>query len=87
MTWEDLVNKERASQDRKYGEQNHNPATWMLILLEQVGGLAQVVLAPFQPGGSNFSYKEQTEIELIHVGAVVKAMWESGVRQGWLKKR
>lgn len=41
----DEILAERRSQDRKWGEQNHAPAVWMLILGEEVGEAAEEVRA------------------------------------------
>jgi NTP pyrophosphatase (non-canonical NTP hydrolase) len=35
------VAAERARQDAKWGEQNHHPAIWMAILLEEIGEAAK----------------------------------------------
>ena len=85
ITFEGLVSLERSRQDRKWGEQNHNPFVWLAILGEEFGELQKAILE------YNFAdyYKEPTkeiETELIQVTAVAKAMWECGKRNGWLDK-
>lgn len=57
---------ERARQDAKWGEQNHDNFTWCAILMEEVGEAAQAALHD-QFGGS---HKGTLLIELIHVAAV-----------------
>lgn len=76
MEFEELVNQERKAQDAKWGEQNHQPPFWYVILGEEVGEIAEAIL---EWG------KKDLETEIIQAAAVLKAMWESGKRDGWIK--
>lgn len=38
------VLEEREAQDKKWGEQNHDPCVYLTILMEEVGELSQAVL-------------------------------------------
>lgn len=80
--FDDLVSKERERQEVKWGEQNHQPAPWLSILMEEVGELASAVNC-FEFGLEKQRVFE-LEKELIQVAAVAKAMWESGKRNEWL---
>ena len=42
--YNDLVALERLNQDKKWGEQNHNPSEWLAILVEEVGELSTAIL-------------------------------------------
>lgn len=66
------VQIEREKQDTKWGEQNHSPADWCMILGEEVGEVNKAALeAKF--GGKNLrEYRK----ELIQVAAVAIAMVE-----------
>jgi NTP pyrophosphatase (non-canonical NTP hydrolase) len=56
---------ERERQDRKWGEQNHDPLVWLSILGEEFGEVSKAVLEANAP-----AYRE----ELIQVAAVAMAM-------------
>jgi len=75
MEFEELVDKERAYQDKLWGQQNYQPEKWLVILMEEIGEMAQEMLGCSQ---------EAMEIELIQCAAVLKAMWESGKRNNWI---
>lgn len=79
--FEQLVRNERSDQNTKWGEQNHEPAWWLAILVEEVGELAKAILETEQ--GSIVPTKD-IETELIQIAAVAKVIWESGKRRGWL---
>jgi len=67
------IRAEGWSQDRKWGEQNHDPSVWLAILTEEVGELAQAMLADrFAAGepGMHDSHHVSMEIEAIQVAAV-----------------
>ena len=81
MRFEDLVDEERDRQDRKWGEQNHEPYFWLAILVEEAGELARAMLENIKWG---HNHAEGIEEELIQVAAVAKAIWESGKRNSWL---
>ena len=67
------VRDERNRQDEKWGEQNHENETWMTILAEEVGELAQEVLR--DKFGKNSHYAEM-RAEAIQVAAVAVAFVE-----------
>jgi len=85
LTFEEQVALERLRQDNKWGEQNHLPEQWLVILMEELGELSKALLEE-----EIFCHTYPTdnprriENELIHITAVAKAMWESGKRDGWL---
>ena len=79
MSFEELVDKERIYQDKLWGEQNHEPDKWLVILMEEIGEMSKAVL---DMPASNV--ESEVERELIQCAAVLKAMWESGKRNGWL---
>jgi NTP pyrophosphatase (non-canonical NTP hydrolase) len=70
---------ERARQDEKWREQNHEPAVYLAILAEEVGEVAQEVLRAKFGGKSLDSYRA----ELIQVAAVAVAMVECLDRDKW----
>lgn len=57
---------ERARQDAKWGEQNHNSYTWLAILMEEIGELSQAALHDEFGGKAAGTVRA----ELIHVAAV-----------------
>lgn len=67
------IRNERRSQDQTWGEQNHTPEQWMVILTEEVGEACRAVL---QRRSRNY------RTELIQVAAVAQAAIESYERQG-----
>lgn len=83
MYFEEVVEREREAQESKWGEQNHSPAVWMLILSEEMGELSKAFLDHYRKTTSYNLYSLQAEKELVQIGAVVKAMWESCKRNGW----
>ena len=64
----DLIKKERESQDKKWGVQNHNIFKWLAILGEEVGEANKSALEN--------NYQEIIS-ELVQIGAVTVAMIES----------
>lgn len=68
------VKAEALAQDAKWGEQNHDPEIWLSILTEEVGELAQAMLADrFDTGRDeklHGSHHVSMEIEAIQVAAV-----------------
>ena len=75
-----LVMAERIRQDGKWGEQNHDPFTYLTILLEEIGEFAHDALENrFRPTA------QETEIieEAVHVAAVATAMVECILRDKW----
>ena len=65
---------EGMKQDHKWGEQNHDPAVWLAILTEEVGELAQAILADRFDSGRDEklhdSHHVSMETEAIQVAAV-----------------
>jgi len=59
---------ERASQDVRWGEQNHHPPKWMVILGEEYGEVCKAILEYDMP-----NYRK----EMIQVAAVALAAVES----------
>lgn len=81
MNFDTLVNEERGRQESKWGEQNHSPYFWLVILMEEIGELSKAVLE----NDGQFRHPDRDiEKELIQSAAVLKAMHESGVRSGWI---
>lgn len=66
----DEIKKERVKQDVKWGEKNHAPADWLMILGEEVGEVSKAALE------AKFGSKTLTEYreELVQVAAVAVAM-------------
>jgi hypothetical protein len=64
---------ERYKQDQKWGEQNHNPADWLMILGEEFGEASKAALeAKFVHNDGGRRYRK----ELVQVAAVAVAMIE-----------
>lgn len=61
------IQDERRRQDRKWGEQNHEPFKWLAILTEEVGEAAQATL---------WDNRNMIRSELIQVAAVAVAAIE-----------
>lgn len=68
---------ERDRQLKKWGEQNHPPYTWLAILSEEVGEMAQAMLHTEFGGYA----KGKTKEEAIHVAAVALQFVEYLIRQ------
>ena len=68
------IEAEGMRQDAKWGEQNHEPEVWLSILTEELGELAQAMLADrFDTGRDeklHDSHHVSMEIEAIQVAAV-----------------
>ena len=70
---------ERVRQDRKLGEQNHDPFTYLTILMEEVGETSQAALeARFGKGTI-----EHLREEAVQVAAVALALVECLDRAKW----
>lgn len=65
---EDDIRLERAKQNAKWGVQNHNPARWLAILVEEVGEVAKAIVED-----RSFDVRN----ELVQVAAVAVAAIES----------
>lgn len=74
------VMAERARQDAKWGEQNHDPFTYLAVLTEEVGELAQAALHARFGGPA----AEGLRTEAVHVAAVALAIVECLDRCKWL---
>lgn len=72
---------EQARQLEKWGEQNHDPYTFLAILLEEVGEYAQACLQT-QFGGPKGGYVAMRE-EAVHVAAVAMSIVECLDRSKW----
>ncbi len=70
---------ERDAQDEKWGEQNHSPAKWLEILMEEVGEFAKARMEHGYRGDDASKIRE----ELVQVCAVALAMLECCDRNGW----
>jgi len=70
---------ERARQDAKWGEQNHDPFTYLAVLTEEVGELAQAALHAKFGGTESVGLR----MEAIHVAAVALAIVECLDRDRW----
>ena len=71
------VRMERDRQDAKWGEQDHDPFTWLVILTEEVGETAKGALKAHFGGHSLAEYRE----EMVQVAAVAVAALECLDRQ------
>ena len=64
---------ERAKQDAKWGEQNHEDGYWLGILMEEVGEVSkEYIEAPYNDSGDS-----ELRQELIQVAAVAVAWVEA----------
>jgi NTP pyrophosphatase (non-canonical NTP hydrolase) len=76
------VMDERLRQDAKWGEQNHDPSTYLTILMEEVGEYAQAVLET-RFGGPHGG-EDKMRAEAVQVAAVALAIVECLDRGTWL---
>lgn len=68
------IDNERTRQDSKWGIQRHDYGTWLTILVEEVGEVAQAMQA--DKGWGKESDANHLYTELIHVAAVATAIAE-----------
>jgi NTP pyrophosphatase (non-canonical NTP hydrolase) len=68
------ISSERARQDAKWGVQRHDMGTWLQILIEEVGEVAQAMQTG--KGWGKESDASDLYTELIHVAAVAVAIAE-----------
>lgn len=68
------VEKERARQNELWGLQRHDYGTWLAILIEEVGEVAQAMQAT--KGWGKQTDANNLYTELIHVAAVATAIAE-----------
>lgn len=77
------VEMERVRQDEKWGQQDHSPSGWLVVLMEEVGEAAQQVAMGFvDPLPEPREALRRTHVrhlrrELIQVAAVAVAAVES----------
>lgn len=75
------VVRERLRQDELWGEQNHAPAIWLMVLGEEVGEATRDALEAWVSGsewaGATHTRLLRYRTELIQVAAVAVAMVES----------
>ena len=75
------VLQERNRQDRMWGEQNHDPFTYLTILLEEVGEFSEEALTlRFHPTNGSL---EDLRTEAVQVAAVALAIVECLDRERW----
>ena len=72
---------ERSCQDDKWGEQNHTPMEWLMILGEEVGEANKALLEHHFAGKDIIKYRD----EMVQVAAVALAMVECFDRDKWRK--
>lgn len=78
------VAEERGRQDNKWGQQDHDPGTWMEIAIEELGEASRESLhVRFEGGGSRTAWRS----ELVQAAAVIVQMIECGDRNGWFADR
>jgi NTP pyrophosphatase (non-canonical NTP hydrolase) len=77
------VLRERARQDGKWGEQNHDPILWSAILTEEVGEYTQAALHHRFGGHKAVKLRD----EAVQVAAVALAIIECIDRNGLLDDR
>lgn len=66
-----LVLAERASQDLKWGEQNHEPLKWEPILHEETGEVSKEVnFITFDGGDHNNWLYEMTQVAAVALAAI-----------------
>ncbi|WP_020497616.1 hypothetical protein [Sciscionella marina] len=70
------VQHERTRQHLKWGQQNHPAATWLAILTEEVGELAQATLADQFGTADHHSHSSSLREEATQVAAVAVAWLE-----------
>lgn len=73
---------ERARQDEKWGEQNHNPYIYLAIHAEEVGELAEAILQT-QFGGEKGGWANVRK-EAVHAAATALALIECLDRDVWV---
>lgn len=73
------INDERNRQDNKWGEQNHDPLTYLVVLMEEIGELSQASLHARFGGPAAVKLRE----EAVQVAAVALAIIECLDRGKW----
>lgn len=81
----EAIYRESLLQDEKWGLQDHEPEIWLAILVEEVGELAQAMLADrFDKGHDvkmNDSHSDSMETEAIQIGAVAGQFVDAVIRR------
>jgi NTP pyrophosphatase (non-canonical NTP hydrolase) len=72
-TW--YIQRERKSQDKKWGEQNHTDERWLTIATEELGEIANAILKPSPTDPDNIKK------EIIQLAAVCVAWLEAKWRE------
>lgn len=74
------IHSERNRQDFKWGKQHHDYPTWLTILVEEVGEVAQAM----QKGSQAYKSSDADDLykELIQVAAVATAIAEQVIADG-----
>lgn len=80
----DDVLAERAKQDAKWGEQNHDPIIYAAILMEEVGELAQAGIQTRFATGEGHGGVSNIRKEAVHCAAVALAIVECLDRGKWI---
>jgi len=70
------IDQERARQDEMWGVQNHPPEWWLVILMEEVGELAQAIVETHFDNGSDLGGVANIRKEAVQCAAVAMAMIE-----------
>ena len=74
---------ERKCQDKKWGEQNHKPSTWLMILGEEVGEANKAALESMLNGKFQDDLIMKYRDEMVQVAAVALAAVEAFDRGKW----
>lgn len=74
---------ERQRQDRKWGEQNHKPSTWLMILGEEVGEANKAAIESMINGKFQEDLVMKYRDEMVQVAAVALAAVEAFDRGKW----
>ena len=82
---------ERARQDEKWGEQNHDPLVWVPILTEEVGEVSKAVLEVLNEyDGEHIGMQIQRlrayRTEMVQVAAVALSAIEAYDRLTWMTR-
>jgi len=64
------VLKEQERQTKKWGIRDHEPLSWLAILVEEVGEVAEAILIAQSVDGEENGGLEEVREEAIHVAAV-----------------
>ena len=89
---DDLIENERARQEMLWGVQNHDPITYMSILIEEIGEFAKEANDLRFPKGTHSITddiaieergKQRLIAEAIQVAAVAKSLVECLLRDKW----